>query len=58
MLDRVETKVYEQVMHLEKEEPDIILQERYTPGFMNGAAGIGYYLLKQIDGGLPEILEL
>ena len=57
-MDRVRSEVHAQVMRWEKEEPDLILQEYHSPGFMNGLAGIGYYLLKEMDEDLPDILRL
>ena len=57
-LERVRADVFEQVLCWEKEEPDLLVQEYHSPGFMNGLAGIGYYLLKEIDGSLPDILGL
>ncbi len=57
-MDRVKSDVYAQILRLEKEEPDLLAQEYHSPGFMNGLAGIGYYLLKEIDERLPDILEL
>lgn len=58
VIDRAKAGIYEQIMHWEKEDPNFLLHEYYAPGFMNGVAGIGYYLLKEIDEELPEILEL
>ena len=58
VMDGVEAAVYEKIAGLEKEEPDLPDQEYHTPGFMNGAAGIGYELLREIYDGLPEILDL
>lgn len=56
--DRIQSEVYEQILCWEKREMDLLVQEYHSPGFMNGLAGIGYYLLKEIDEGLPDILEL
>lgn len=53
-----EAAVYGKIAWVEKEEPELPAQEYHAPGFMNGAAGIGYELLREIYGGLPEILEL
>lgn len=58
VMERARAEVYAQVMRLDKEEPDLILQEYHSPGFMNGLAGIGYYLLREMDERLPDILEL
>ena len=58
IMDGTEAAVYEKIAGLEKEEPDLPAQEYHTPGFMNGAAGIGYELLREIYDGLPEILGL
>ncbi len=58
VIDRARSELYGQIMRWEKEKPEFILQEYYAPGFMNGVAGIGYYLLKELDEELPEILEL
>lgn len=58
MTERVQADVYEQILCWEEEEPELLVQEYHSPGFMNGLAGIGYYLLKEIDGSLPDILEL
>ena len=57
-MDGTEAAVYEKIAGLEKEEPDLPDQEYHTPGFMNGAAGIAYELLREIYGELPEILGL
>ena len=57
-MDGTEAAVYEKIAVLEKEEPELPAQEYHTPGFMNGAAGIGYELLREIYGELPEILGL
>ena len=57
-MDGTEAAVYEKIAGLEKEEPDLPAQEYHAPGFMNGAAGIGYELLREIHSELPEILEL
>ena len=57
-MDGTEAAVYEKIAGLEKEEPDLPSQEYHTPGFMNGAAGIGYELLREIFSGLPETLGL
>lgn len=58
VMEKVKSEVYGRIMCWEREEPDLLAQEYHTPGFMNGLAGIGYYLLKEIDDGLPDILEL
>lgn len=58
VMEKIRSEVYAQAMRWEKKEPDLILQEYHSPGFMNGLAGIGYYLLGEIDESLPDILAL
>lgn len=35
---------------------DLLPQEYYNPGFMTGLAGVGYYLLRELDETLPDII--
>ena len=58
VMDGTVAAVYEKIAGLEKEETNLPAQEYHAPGFMNGAAGIGYELLREIYDGLPEILGL
>lgn len=58
IMAEAEAAVYGKIAGLEKEEPELPAQEYYAPGFMNGVAGIGYELLKEIYDGLPDILGL
>lgn len=58
VMEEIRAEVYTQIMGWGEEDPDLLLQEYYSPGFMNGLAGIGYYLLGEVDEGLPDILEL
>lgn len=58
IMAEAEAAVYGKIAWVEKEEPELPAQEYHAPGFMNGAAGIGYELLREIYDGLPEILEL
>ncbi len=57
-MDDAEAAAYVKIVGVEKEEPELPAQEYHAPGFMNGMAGIGYELLREIYGGLPEILGL
>ena len=58
VMAEAEAAVHEKIVWLEKEEPELPAQEYHAPGFMNGAAGIGYELLREIYDELPEILRL
>ena len=58
VMGEAKATVYEKIVGLEKEEPELLAQEYHASGFMNGAAGIGYELLREIYDELPEILGL
>lgn len=43
---------------LTDENFELLLQERYNPGLMNGYTGIAYYMLKRYDDTIFDILKL